>query len=319
MSIVNIDELCKSLIDRYWSEFKAGKTWNYYSWSPKYLESDTWATQEKWLSISKECIKTDINVIQALEVLLDLEYENYIDKAQNIVIDWYNSGGYDDYYYYNVIARFPKDHPIRKNVLSIDNFEDIYIDDSDSSLARKALVNSKDENFIECCSKYVEKLLDQTLISIEMIENHIAPILLDLGSLPKECISGKHLDKLKTICLQYFEKDKNIINRILNGELLNEDTRNIWVGDNLAYWAWSFGWDDVLSILDSEDIYWLAIFSDFWDDYYNNNLLIWSLQKNDSLIKNRAIHVMNTHELYKLDGAIAWSRLTDKKFHDHLP
>jgi hypothetical protein len=311
MSIVNIDELSKTLIDRYWSEFKAGKTWNYYFLRPKYLKRDTWASKEKWLSISKECIEADTNVVQALEVLVDLEYDNYIDKAQKIVMDWYNSGGHDSYYYFDIIARFPKDHPIRKDVLSIDNFEDIYSDDPISSMARKALIFGKDEKFIETLSKYVSQLLAQPFLNIEIIESRIIPILLDLGDFSKEYLSRERLDQLKSICLEYFEKDKNIIDQFLNGKQLDEDTRNIWVGDNLAYWAWTFGWNDVLSILDSEDIYWLAIFSEFWDDYDNNNLLIWSLQKNDPLLKNRAVNVMNTHELYRLDGAIAWSRLSN--------
>ncbi|WP_157951191.1 hypothetical protein [Cyanothece sp. BG0011] len=306
---MNINELSKTLIDRYWSEFRAGKTWNYYSWKPKYLQRDTWASQEKWLSVSKECIEANTNVVQALEVLLDLEYENYIEKAQEIVRDWYNSGAYDSYYYFDIIAKFPQDHPIRKDILSIDKFEDIYSENSEVSMARKALIFGKDESFIESSSEYVNQLLAQPFLNIEIIESRIIPILLDFGDLSKEYLSIERLDQLKYICLEYFEKDKDIIDRFLNGKPLEENTRNIWVGDDLAYWAWTLGWDDVLSILDSEDIYWSAIFSDFWDDYDNNNLLIWSLQKDDPLIQNRAIWVMNTHELYKLDGAIAWSRL----------
>lgn len=313
MSVTNIDQLCQTLIDSYWSEFKAGTTWNYYFLRPKYVESDTWASKEKWLSVSKECIETGTNVLQALEILLDLEYENYIDTAEKIVMDWYNSGAHDSYYYFDIIAKFPQDRPIRKDILSIDNFEDIYSDDSESSMARRALILDNDRDFIESLSEYLDKLLARPFISIDIIENRLVPILLELGDLLKQCVSPEHLSKFKSICLEYFEKDKDIVSRFLNGEPLDEDTRNIWVGDNLAYWSWMFGWDDVLLILDSEDIYWLAIFSDFWPDYDNNNLLVWSLRKDDQAIANRAIHVMHTHELYKLDGAIAWSRLANRK------
>ena len=81
------DELAQGLIDQYWVDFENGNTWNYYIQIPHYVTSDTWATKEDFIYHAKKCVDKKINILQALEILIKEEYNNYIEMAISEVED----------------------------------------------------------------------------------------------------------------------------------------------------------------------------------------------------------------------------------------
>ncbi len=305
------DSLSAELIDRYWNDFKSCSTWNYYNWAPKYLEDDVWATKDTWISVSQECLEKDTNVLQALEVLLDLDRDNYIDIAENVLSTWFESGAHDEHYYYDLISYLPVEHKIRKEVLSVESNSDIFGCDAELSLLRRALARASDRDFIELSGGYLNDLLQRDTLDIDLLEYSIMPVLMDLGRYAKSCVSVSNLDRLKRSCLNFYEKDRIQIETLLLGDFEDSDQRRVWVGDNLAYWAWVLGWQDMLSDLDRDDLYWAAMFSELWGDEENTNLLIWAALKDSKILRNRASVVMKTHELHRLDGAIALSRMAN--------
>lgn len=297
------------LINEYWRDFKEGVTWNYYLWKPKYIEGDVWASKNQWVMAAKECIDKNINVIQALEVLLYECYDEYCDFAERFIARWHEVDGHDDYIYYDILAKLPKENSVRKNLLSINSFHDIYGDGSEASLARKALVNARDEEFIGLAGIHLNNILSAGDLDGDVIEDRVIPILLDLGFLSNECVSDENMDKVKSLCLYYYEKDRAIMDDVLNGKELDDDERQLWVADNIAYISWVLSWGDVLDSLNTDKLYWAGMFSDIWSDHENYNLLAWSFCESNEALKKQAEIVMYNHEYHRLDGAIAWTRL----------
>lgn len=311
MDVEEINVLSSDLISEYWCDFKASRTWNYYLWDPKYVRGEKWAPIDKWVSVSKECIEENLNVIQSLEILLREEFENYVSSAESFVHEWYKGGGHDAYYYFDILSMLPKNNHVRRKVLSVDSFYNLYADDPEVMSARRALARAGDEDFVRHAGRYINDLFERDRLSESLIENHIIPIMLDMGGVVNSCVSEENLNRVKILCLEYYDKDREVIERIMGGVNQDEGQRQVWVGDNLAYFSWVFDWHDVLDMLGNDELYWSGIFSELWDDPENYNLLVWSLVRDDVLLRSRAEYVMVNHELHKLDGAIAWSRLTD--------
>lgn len=310
MPQVDFDNLAESLINEYLSQFKAGLTWNYYNWDPKYVKGDTWVSRDEWMNIAKDCLVKNTNVLQSLEILLDEETDAYISIAEEVVEKWYNEGGYDAHYYYDIIAHLPRQNPIRQSVVSMDAYDDFFcIDSSEQSLLRTALVRVKDADFCKTLGDYLNNLLSSSNLDDELMEDKIIPLLIEFGAASESYVLPSNLERVKEFCLAFLENDKRIVNYMLNGGSLNEEERQVWVGDNIAYWAWRLGWRDILTFLKGEEWYWASIFSEWWDDSESYNLLVWSLLDNNDSVRRRAMSVMQNHELHKLDGAIAWKRL----------
>lgn len=306
---LNNDQLSKKVISEYWEAFISGSTWNFFSSMLRNQINEPWATREDWFEHAKACVENDTNITQALEILLVEDKEEYLDFAQRIVSEWHERGAHDAYYYYELMAKLPCDNTFRRKYLSSDFFVDFTKNDEwgESDSARKALINVDDQHFLEFLAEFINKSLSVVNISDDEIEYNVLPLLIDLGRKSGDLVSKDNLDRVKRFCLDYLKKDEVIFNRYLDG-CLDEDERQIWVGDNIAYYAWVLGWDDIILELKNSEWYWMSLFSEWWDDTSNNNLLVWSLCKNEDFLKKRAAYVMKHDEYCKLDGAIAWER-----------
>jgi len=310
MNQINQDAQSKKLISKYWSDFRSGSTWNFYSSKLRNQRDDAWVKPEEWIEHAKMCIESNTNLIQALEILLVEEKEQYLDVAEHLLSDWHKSGAHDPYYYFDVMARLPKENSIRKEYLSSTCFKEFMVDDGwgYSNSARTALINADDQCFLEFLGNFIDDNFKFNDLSDDVLEEDILPLFIDLGRKSENYVARSNNDHFKEFCLSYFQKDELVIDKFLNGNL-EEDNRQIWIGDNIAYYSWVLGWNDVIDELKNKDWYWMSLFSDWWDDYENNNLLVWSLYSNDNILKERASHIMQQDEYNKLDGAIVWERL----------
>ncbi len=276
MTELENDILAKNLIDKYWVDFRSGTTWNFYSCGLRRRIGDTWAKTSEWIENAKVCIESNINLIQALEILLVEEKEQYLEVAEHVVSDWYKSGAHDPYYYYQVMAKLPDDNFYRKKYLSPENYESFIGNDgwgySDS--ARKALIEADDESFQEFIGDFINERFKSSKLPFYELEDFILPLFIDLGKKTERYVAKNNNERFKEFCLGYLEKDESLIEKFLNSDI-DEDERQIWIGDNIAYYSWALGWDDIINDLKTKDWYWMGLFSDWWDDSENKNLLVW--------------------------------------------
>ena len=306
------DKLSLNIISQYWNDFRAGSTWNLYLSTLQYQKTDSWASVEDWILNAEKCIESSMNITQALEILLVENYDAHVRMAECVVKEWGEQGRHDPHYYYDILALLPKENKIRKAELSNSNFLRFTSDDGwgFSIAARKALIRACDNEFLDFISEYInEKLLSKNT-SNEQLEEHLIPLIVDLGKGWMDYVKPEGADRLKAFCLNYLERDKQVVNQYLNGRENFDGEREIWIGDNIAHYAYIFGWQDIVEDLKSMDWYWLSVFGDWWDDYENDNLLSWSLMHSDNLLKQRAIYVMELNESKSIDGAIAWERIS---------
>jgi len=316
-----------NIIKEYLNNFKKGNTYNLYIDSLRYNYSDTWITQKEWKNLAITCIENNNNILSSLEIMLDIDYDNYISYAIKIVDKHYQETKLPDtYYYYDLVAMFPEDNYIKKYI-----FEDYtyFLDEgTNNKYLRRSLINAKNIFFVKIYGEYlnqkITKNLDEYLkinnINKEMnntgeyleIEDLIYS-LADLETVGLKFISESNILILKKISLEYLQKDKIFAYKLLNGYTPDlEKERGLWIADNLAYIAWSFKWYDILDYLKNEEWYWLFLFDENYgyEDYNNTNLLIWSqyLKNNKKLIE-RATFIMENNKDMKIDGVIALSRL----------
>ena len=306
-SELNIES--KKLTSEYWRDFRKGATWNFYSDKLRNSSDEVWTNPSDWVGCATECIQSNTNVVQALEILLVEQKEKYLGVAEKFVFDWYEGGAYDVHYYYEIMARLPCDNAIRSKFLSSANFKDFIQDDGwgYSNSARQALIAANEPQFLEFLSSLINEKLKSKVISDVSIEEYVLPLMVDLGSKTDEYIEKNNIERVKEFCLDYLKKDENVVDKFLNGQF-DEDERQIWIGDDIAYNSWALGWNDIISDLKTKDWYWMSLFGDWWDDYGNKNLLTWSFYSKDRSLIDRATLVMQSDEHNKLDGAIAWER-----------
>lgn len=306
-------DLSKQLKSKYWDDFKSGHAWNYFIIRQKFNDNDSWSTKEEWGNVAKECIDNNKNVLQALEVLLILEYDDYFSIADEVVNKWYKEGGHDDYYYFDIIATFPEEHKIRKKLLNPSIFKRLMSCDGwgQNSIARQALLRVGDIEFKEYLGEWLNKSIESG-IDDENIENNIIPLLVEFGEIANDYVSINNLNYIKEFAHSYLNKDQMVVEQLLNSRVLNESQRSIWIADNIAYWSWMLGWQDILESLKSKEWYWAVLFSDFWEDADNNNLVVWSLCHDNVIIKNRAIEIMQKGDINSIDGVIALERYCAK-------
>ena len=310
--MINIDNdaLAESLISQYWTDFRSGATWNFYPSKIRNQEVDAWCNRSDWIENAMECVEYNTNLIQAFEILLTEKRDQYIDSAEKLVEAWHKSGAHDAHYYYDIIAKLPSENVYRRQYLSSDRYNEFVGEDEwgYASSARKALVNSNDQSFVEYLGLFINNAFDSDNVDIEY---ELLPLVIDLGSKSEMYIKKSNLEKLKEFCLDYLKKDEQVVSKFLNTNI-DEDERQIWVGDDIAYYSWVLGWNDILEDLKNKDWYWMMIFSEWWEDSSNKNLLTWSLYSVDTVLLERAEYVMKQGGYNRLDGAIAWKRFKDK-------
>lgn len=306
------DKLSQKIVSQYWEDFRTGRTWNYFISSQKYLKSDTWATESKWVEIAEECFEKKINLLQALEILLITDFDNYFPVADEIVSSWFHDDRHDDYYYFDILALFPKEHEIRNAVFNSEFIESLVLEDDwgQSSLARSALIRSNDLMFQEYLGDWLNRAIESER-GAEFLEINVLPLLVEFGNRSKSYISQRNIDKLKCFVVSYLEKDKNFVEFSLNDGDVYSYGRTIWVADNIGYWSWALDWQDIIYMLKNSEWYWIALFSEFWGDEDNNNLVTWAMLHDDDIIRSRAVEVMGDSNAISLDGAIAWRRIVN--------
>lgn len=308
---ISENDLVKDLISSYWNDFQEGGTWNYFTYPLRYHEKDTWASIQDWTIHASKCLKNKKNQIQALEVLLSIDYAEHVDDAETF-LNKLDDDIHDVYYLYDLLAMMPKINPLRKRYLSRDSFDFFVQDDSDAHLARLALCRVQDEEFLSFAGSYVNHFVKENRDDYEEVEGVVFPLLVDLGKNLEAYLSEDTIGVIEFIINKYLEKDMLCFEDMLNGRIFSEDERCVWIADEVARIAFSAGFTEILDRLKLSDWYWAGMFSEIWEDSDNNNLLAWSLYGSNETLLNRAEWVMNKHEYQRLDGAIAFSRLSDK-------
>ena len=261
------------------------------------------------MSIAKECIQSKKNVLQALEILLSLDFDNYFSLADDMVSKWHQDGCYDSYYYFDIVATFPKEHEIRRQFFDPSVFEGLMSDDGwgQNSIARQALLRVNDQAFKEYLGDWLNKSIESGAED-DVIENEVIPLLVEFGEAANKHVSINNLNYIKEFVQSYLNKDQAVVEHLLNFKESGESDRTVWVADNVAYWSWMLGWQDVIESLKNKEWYWVTLFSDLWVDEDNNNLVVWSMCHDDVVIKNRAVDVMEKGDADGIDGVIAWER-----------
>lgn len=304
----------KKIINSYFDNFKNGKKNNYYLDKKRYNANDTWASKDTWVKIAKECIANNQNILQALEILIIEEYNEYYSIADKVLIDWYNGGPNDIEYYHDILAFMPKDYSIRQEMVG--DYSDYLVNYSVGSdtLMRESLIRSKDVEFCKIYGKYldveIEKYKDNfEELSLMMDANYIY----DLGKDAYKYIGKENLDIVKNMLIKYIQKDKEMALKILNGYVPNiEEEQTLWIIDHAPKVAFYMGWNDILEYLADEAWYWDLLFDSrcIYEDYENTNLLIWSNYTCNNTLKERAYVLMENRLSYmKLDGVIALTRM----------
>ncbi len=307
MNESEFNNLSQGLISRYWKRFGDGETWNYFLDPCRFVKGDRWASLNDWQEAAETCIEKKINLVQALEVLLEIEFDKYIDLADEVVTEWHKSGAHDAYYFYDILSLFPQDNQIRKEFLGESEFRE-FLDENEEGYgqsARSALIRVDDKIFCEFIGNAIdEKILKG--VEDEEMEDEILPLMVDLGKKSGQYLSSNSIEYAQHFMERYLDNDKRIADALLNGTL-NDEARSLWIVDNAAYYSWSMGWEDILNDLKNSDWYWVASFSELWEGDENKNLLVWSMIDPNSMVRSNAIDVMKAGSI---DGAIAWHRLS---------
>lgn len=303
-------KLASSLINDYWEEFKIGDTWNYLLWFPKYIEGDEWAKKQEWLKISKHCLEEEINVFQALEVLLYFEFDKYYAVAESYVQD-YVKHGHDLEYCHDILAMFPNENSLRKQIFFDDGLESLLDDDGTgySKSARQALIRAGDTDYCRFHGDYINKQIE-SYGEGEHFEEIIIPLVVELGKLSQDYVKKSNIVKVKNFLLNHLNKDKSVHENKQKGNFNDDDERTLWCIDHIASTSLKMGWLDILKDLQLSNWYWDSVFAEWFSDSNNLELLSWSTFCSNDTLKDRAVEVMKNHEYHKLDGAIAWTRLT---------
>ena len=310
--------LMRKIIYSYWKNFKNTKKNNYYLDKRRYNTGDTWASKETWVKIAKECIANNQNILQALEILIIEEYDEYYPMADKVLTEWQEAGGYDIKYYFDILVAMPKDYPIRQEILGdYSEYLENYSVGSDI-LMRESLIRSKDVDFCKIYGQYLDDEIQKYKDDFEELSSMIdANYIYDLGKDAYKYVGKENLDIVKNMLLKYIQKDKEMALKIRNGYVPNtEEERTLWLIDHAPKVAFYMGWTDVLEYLANEVWYWDCLFDSrfMYEDCNNTNLLIWSNYICNDVLKERAYALTENRLNYmQLDGVIALTRMGEKK------
>jgi hypothetical protein len=305
------DILAKELIHEYWSIITSGSqsTWNFYLDPLRYTPHDRWATREQWISVAKQCVERRIYMLFGLEILLAEGFSEYLDTAMEVVADWLKrTGGHDPEYYLNILKYFPPDNPTRLAFLPKGNLDTLW------SEGYRALMSVGDEDVCRHSAAQIQKVFSAYPLDDVQVERQALPRMKELGRLCSNYLDSEVMESANRFCLEYLLKDIEIAR--YQKQLAHEATagkdglRSLWIRDDIAYLSWRVGWFDMLTMLRKETWYWQSMFEHWSPGDDNINLLVWSQYAKDELLRRRALHVMRRHEYTKIDGAIAWVRMS---------
>ena len=308
-----VETTMKEIINNYWASFKNGKEYNYYLDKKRYDSNDTWATKDDWIKISKECISNNCNILQALEILIIEEYNEYYSMVDQILTEWYANGGHDIEYYHDLIIAMPKDYSIRKKIVG--DYSDYIINYSAGrdTIMRESLIRNNDTEFCKIYGEYLDKTIKKNKNNFKelalLIEtNYIS----DLGRQAFKYIKKESLDIVKKMLIEYMQKDKELALKILDGYIPNvEKEQTLWIIDCVPSVSFYIGWYDILEYLSNEEWYWTLLFDSNYgyEDSENTNLLIWSNYICNDALKKRASDLLKNSSNNKLDGVISLARM----------
>jgi len=301
----------KEIIEIYWDRFKNGKVHNFYLDKYRYNSADTWASREDWLSIAKECIKTNRNILSALEILLKEEYSNYRKLADEILVEWYTHGGYDIEYYQDILLMMPKDYELRKEIFDEEYFAELSSDFLDREMAR-SILRSEDLDFYQRYAKLVNHYIEKHKYNYEELEFLLEyGCMVEFGKHIDSYIDGENIKILRKMVVDYLEEDKNMFLKMRDGYIPDEEERSLWIVDNVAKIVYYLGWHDILDDLILQQWYWDVLFDSEMDlDYENINLLVLSSYTSNDTLKNRAYALISNRFFDdSMDAVIALSRL----------
>lgn len=306
--------LMKDIVTMYWHRFIEGKDYNYYLDKRRYNSNDTWAVKYDWVKVAKECIARDYNVLQALEILIIEEYDQYYSTVDKVLTEWYANGGYDIEYYYDLIAAMPKDYVIRKEI--VEDYSDCFIDYSAGStlFMREALIRNNDTEFCKVYGNYLDEKIQKNKNNFKELALMVeAGYIFDLGKKAFKYMQKESLNIVKKMLLEYIQKDKELALKILDGYVPNSDReQTLWIVDYAPRLAFYMGWNDILKYLSDEEWYWTLLFDHNYgyEDSENTNLLIWSSYIFNDTLQRRALELLESSSSNnQLDGVISLTRM----------
>jgi hypothetical protein len=308
-----VETIMQEIINDYWVGFKNGKEYNYYLDKMRYNSNDTWATKADWVKVAKECISSNHNVLQALEILIIEEYDEYYLMVDEILTQWYANGGYDIEYYYDLIIAMPNDYPIKKEIIG--DYSDYFkhYNTRENKLIRESFIRNQDVGFCKIYGSYLDDKIKNNKNNFKELALMIdAGYIFDLGTQAVKYIKKDNLNIVKKMLIDYIQKDKELALKILDGYVPNiEEEQTLWIIDYAPRVASYLGWYDILEYLSDQKWYWNLLFdvNYGYEDSNNTNLLIWSNHVCNDTLRQRAYTLVESTSRNKLDGVISLTRM----------
>ncbi|MEO0854807.1 MAG: hypothetical protein AAFY15_15080, partial [Cyanobacteria bacterium J06648_11] len=263
------DALASDLIRQYWADFENCNTWNYFTYPGRYVERDTWASDDQWRNAALRMLELGSCLPSAYSILLSLEFEQHFSSAQSYIRRWHSeTGGHDPEYLYDVLKHFPEEDELRKRYLW-DPSEPL--NDREGILgvcreARLALASVEDKDFCGLMAQQLSEWLTQGNLAETEFEDSVLERMVELGEACNKLIARDRIDAAKLFVYESLEKDRQIV----EGARIEEDERSLWLRDDIGYFAARLNWEDVLLELRRAKWYWKSQFCEWWSDRDNN-------------------------------------------------
>lgn len=301
-TIDRADALAAQVLEHHKNVLSAQAQPNYFLDPIRYNKTDTWLSWDWWIETAVKMVETWVNSVAGLEILLHAGHNSFLPTAIELVESCWNEelGISDAEYLYDLIAHFPRNHPIFRWMIASIPVDGV---DADPALRRALIV----ANHQPTCELFSKKLCDLVRMhAFSDLDREIMPWLVELGLFAKGFVDHACALKVKAVCLGWLESDHENFLRPSAYSGQDPDDRELWAIDQIAWWAWAMGWEDVLRFLADSDWYWSALGPELLADQDRVNLLIWSHRIANSRLIELSIDLMESHVL---EGAIAWSRL----------
>lgn len=315
MNSNDIHLLSDQLIEDYWIEFERGRTWNFYLSSERLVLGDTWKNKNDFTELAIKNIAQGKNILQALEILMVENREFYYSQAEEIISSWYESGANDPNYYFDILVHLDKENIFREYFFGAQNVH-LYLSEDDGTgwcqAARSSLLRVGDEVTCKAIANKITDIFCSENVDEKDIENIGLGFLVEMGELANQYLNSEVIGLAKDFCRSYLEHDERYI--LEEVELGRKDPNSIlWLRNDIAYISWRLGWMDVINELKQTEWYWASIFGEEWSDPNNRELLVWSLYEDNQILRNRCVAVMTSDPYSRIDGAIAWKRITARE------
>jgi len=293
--------------------YENGFLWNPFLDYVRYVPGESWIEEIDWRSLAELSLHQSNGSLTAFEILLEIDFDKYVDKAENWVASCYRENDHDFYSFYNLLALLPKDNAVREYFLGASEFNSILPSDRSlgDSLARRALIRVGDTDFCMYCSEWLENEMS-TLKKGYEIEDPIMTIMSEFGVAGLEILKESTLERIKDLVIDLKSREERLIYRALSDSEGQDHPISPLSLDSILVLSWRLGWNDVLADLKKSDWYWAVQFSDFVPDTKNYVLLVWSCI-HDAPRENLLSQIGEKLNMGSLDGAIAWKRLAESK------